>query len=126
MVEFLNQMYRRLGEVHDHFLPDTKNWRLVEFSGGTQNNVGEYVNQTRTETDFAAVEWSPESEETQRATAPQPQIDVVLHIKDGVLDVGDRVERISDGTPFRVEQIDDLAGSIYDIGVAAHLHEVSD
>ena len=127
---WLQNMYNELGGVRQHFNPASEgkaaNWALEETNGGTTNNVGERVGASTTTTEFYAVEWEPERVEAMRPGAGDEEADLQLHVEDGVLAVGDRVIRQADSTPFRVTGIEDLGGSVWDIGQVATLEELED
>lgn len=88
--------------------PDDANFRRVRYTGGSMNRVQEKTGQTRNETDFRAVENPTMLHEDFRAGASGESGDLELHVLDDLLEEGDRVERISDGTPYRVTDIEDV------------------
>lgn len=127
---WLQNMYSELGKVRSHFSPEgagkSENWELVKEIGGTKNDVGEKTGTTETRTPFFAVEHTPTTEENMRAGAGDSMGELKLHVEDDLLTLGDRVERASDGTPFRVVAVDDAGGSSWDMGDIVTLEELND
>lgn len=105
-----------MGRGIERLLPDEPNFRRVRYTGGSENRVGETTGQTRHTKDFKAVENPTRLQETRRSGTPDEASDLTLHVVGDLIERGDRIERIADDTPYRVETVtpyrigDEIAG----------------
>lgn len=100
------------------FVPDVANFRRVRIVG-TENHLGEIVESSRDELDLFAIETTgrgkqDDEERTPRPVGGQIQGEIVIMLLEQLLEVGDRVDRISNGEVWRVYGVDapQLNGSV--------------
>lgn len=95
----------------EKYVPDNPNFRRVRYSGGTENHLGETTGATEDTLDLSAIETTgrgelDDSELTERIVGEQSQGEITLMLLDDLLEKGDRVERIEDGTPYEVVKLE--------------------
>lgn len=123
----LEKTYEALKRVGGLFLPAAPNMRRIRLVGGAENRVGEMEGSTEEAVDFKAVVWTARANTRERGGAVDEAADMELHYPDeALLEVGDLVERIQDGTRFRVDGIDGLGGLSRPLGFVARMTEVDD
>jgi len=121
----LEKMYETMKRSGALFLPSTPNMRRIRLIGGAENRVGEMEGAVEETLDFKAVIWTARANSRERGGAVDEAADMELHYQDdSLLKVGDLVERIADGTRFRVGGVTDLGGPSHPLGFVARINEV--
>lgn len=122
----LKKTYEKLSGVRELFEPDEPNMRRIRETGGTENRVGEFEGATEETLEFKAMVWTSRKHSTDRSPAVDESADMELRYGESILEVGDVVERISDGKRFRVESAEELGGPDRELGHMASLTEIDD
>jgi len=97
-----------LREALKRQLPDDPNYVRIRETGGTENRVGEQTGATEQTTDFRAVRAPEATGQQWRGGSTSVEGDLTLFILDDLLEEGDRVERLSDATAYRVTDVTDV------------------
>jgi len=122
----LDKAHQRLRDSRSHLEPDAPNFVRVRYTGGTENRLGETEGATRQEKKFTAVVYATNARSDFTGGRLDADADLEFEVDEDMLQNGDRVERLSDGTPFRVLAVTDLGGGDHEVGWKVSLEEQED
>lgn len=112
--------------VLDRQLPEMPNYSRIRETGGAENRVGEQTGTTEQTKDFRAVRAPEATGQQWRGGATAVEGDLTLFILDDLIEEGDRVERLSDATPYGVTDVTDVDWKGEQVGFNVTLERLHD